>query len=222
MPKMSKLENKVHGATNPADALFPRVRQRVLEVLFGSPGRSFHVLELIRKVGGGSGAVQRELARLAGSGLLTFHRQGTQKHYQANSASPIYEELCSIARKVLAGSCAAWAKSPMGKDCVDVVDIGGLAISRQALRVIAERYDIKRITLFGSAARGELRPDSDIDLLVEFHKGRGPSLGGLVEINSAMSDVFGGRDVEVSTMVILQNPFRRREIEKDMELLYAA
>jgi len=42
----------------------------------------------------GSGAVQRELARLSQSGLITVKPVGNQKHYQANPASPIYDELC--------------------------------------------------------------------------------------------------------------------------------
>ena len=49
--------------------------------------------------GAGSGAVQRELARLAQSGLVTARAVGNQKHYQANPAAPIYAELCSIVQK---------------------------------------------------------------------------------------------------------------------------
>jgi hypothetical protein len=45
--------------------------------------------------------VQRELVRLAESGLVTVTRVGTQKHYQANPKSPIYAELCAIAQKTV-------------------------------------------------------------------------------------------------------------------------
>jgi hypothetical protein len=55
--------------------------------------------EIIAKVRAGSGAVQRELARLEASGLVTVRRLGTQKHYQANPDSPLFAELCSIAQK---------------------------------------------------------------------------------------------------------------------------
>ena len=54
-----------------ADALFTRTQQRVLGVLFGQPERSFYASELIRDAGTGSGAAQRELAKLEGSGLIT-------------------------------------------------------------------------------------------------------------------------------------------------------
>jgi hypothetical protein len=56
--------------TGLADALFSTTQQRVLGLLFGQPGRSFYANELIALTGGGSGAVQRELARLAHSGPM--------------------------------------------------------------------------------------------------------------------------------------------------------
>jgi len=105
----------------------------------------------------------------------------------------------------------------------DRLVIGGvLEVSRTALRKLAQRYHIRRLTLFGSAARGELRADSDIDLLVEFASGAAPSLGGMVELQDALSKLFGGRKVDVATPSILKNPYRQRAIEKDMEELYAA
>lgn len=101
--------------------------------------------------------------------------------------------------------------------------IGGtVVVSRAALQELAQRFRIRRLVLFGSAARGELKPDSDIDLLVEFEKGKSPSLGGMVEIQEAFTVLFGGRRVDVATPAILNNPYRQREIEKDMEELYAA
>src|SRR5437879_2415813 len=66
------------------DALFAKVRQRVLGVLFGNPHRSFYANEVIGLAHSGTGAVQRELARLEAAGLVTVSRMGKQKHYQAN------------------------------------------------------------------------------------------------------------------------------------------
>ncbi len=77
-------------------------RQRVLGLLFGQPARSYYATELIGLAGSGSGAVQRELARLAQSGLVTVRTLGNQKHYQANADSPIYAELCGIVQKTVA------------------------------------------------------------------------------------------------------------------------
>jgi len=97
-----------------------------------------------------------------------------------------------------------------------------IVVSRAALQELAQHFHIRRLVLFGSAARGELMPDSDIDLLMEFESGRAPSLGGMVEIREAFAKLFGGRNVDVATPSILNNPYRQRAIEKDMEVLYAA
>ncbi|MCH7880845.1 MAG: nucleotidyltransferase domain-containing protein [Proteobacteria bacterium] len=105
----------------------------------------------------------------------------------------------------------------------DKLVIGGsLVVSRTALKKLAQRYHIRRLALFGSAARGQLNPDSDIDLLAEFENGKAPSLGGMVKINDDFVTLFGGRKVNVSTPAILKNPYRQRAIERDIEELYAA
>ena len=125
-----------------ADALFSTVQQRVLAYLFGQPERSFFATELIKLAGGGSGAVQRELARLAESGLVTVKRVGTQKHYQANPKSPLCAELCSIAQKTV-----------------------GLAEPlREALAPLAKR--ITAVVVYGSVAKRSDTAASDIDLMV--------------------------------------------------------
>lgn len=97
-----------------------------------------------------------------------------------------------------------------------------IIVSRLALEEVVKRYHIRRLVLFGSAARGELGPQSDIDLLVDFEQDKAPSLGGLVEIQDAFVKLFGGRKVDVATTSILNNPYRKRAIEKDMVELYVA
>jgi len=84
-----------------ADALFPKVRQRVLAVLFDAPERSFYMGEIIAQAHSGTGAVQRELAGLAAAGILTVQKQGKQKHYQANTNAPIFNELHALVGKTM-------------------------------------------------------------------------------------------------------------------------
>lgn len=144
MPKMgNKLISKVVSpGTSLAAALFSGTQQRVLGLLFGQPERSFYATELISLAGVGSGAVQRELARLAQSGLVTVKPVGNQKHYQANQASPIYAELCSVVRKTV-----------------------GLAEPlRSALAALAPQ--IKVAFVYGSIAKKEDTASSDIDLML--------------------------------------------------------
>jgi predicted nucleotidyltransferase len=125
-----------------ADALFSSTQQRVLGLLFGQPNRSFYANEVIALAGSGSGAVQRELKRLADSGLVTVVRMGKQKHYQANPESPIYAELCAIASKTFG------VAQPL----------------REALQGLTDRIDAAFI--FGSVAKRTDTATSDIDLLV--------------------------------------------------------
>ncbi len=125
-----------------ADALFTRTQQRVLGVLFGRPDRSFYASELIRDAGTGSGAAQRELARLERSGLIVARRIGHQKHYQANAASPLYAELRNIVLKTV-----------------------GLAEPlREALKPLVSA--IRAAFVYGSVASATDQAASDIDLMI--------------------------------------------------------
>lgn len=125
-----------------ADALFTKVQQRVLAVLFGNPSRSFYANEVIALAGSGTGAVQRELARLEMAGLVTVTRLGNQKHYQANTATPVFEELRGLVLKT-AG-------------LVDVL--------RAALQPLAAQ--ISAAFVYGSVAKRHDTAKSDIDLMV--------------------------------------------------------
>jgi len=66
-----------------SNALFSKVQQRVLALIFGQPERSFYASEIVRNVRSGTGAVERELSRLQRSGLVSVERIGNQKHYRA-------------------------------------------------------------------------------------------------------------------------------------------
>src|SRR3979411_112528 len=85
-----------------SDALFSKVQQRVLALIFGHPERSFYLSEIVRNVHSGTGAVERELSRLLRSGLVSVERIGNQKHYRANRQSPIFAELQSLVIKTVA------------------------------------------------------------------------------------------------------------------------
>ena len=88
-------------STRLADVLFSPVQQRVLALLFGQPSRSFQSAEVIALAGSGTGAVHRQLVRLADSGLVTVTRVGNQKHYQANRDSPVFSELHGLVVKTM-------------------------------------------------------------------------------------------------------------------------
>jgi predicted nucleotidyltransferase len=125
-----------------ADALFTKTQQRVLGAFFGQPDRSFYASELIRNAGTGSGAAQRELARLEQSGLIVARRIGHQRHYQANAASPLFSDLRYIVLKTV-----------------------GLAEPlREALKPLSKA--IRAAFVYGSVARATDQAASDIDLMI--------------------------------------------------------
>lgn len=104
----------------------------------------------------------------------------------------------------------------------DLVIGGGLVIRRRKLAALARRYHIKQLALFGSAARDELKPDSDIDLMIEFEPGQAPSLWAAQDLQEDFTRLFGGRRVDIVPPEILRNPYRRRSIERDLRVLYDA
>ena len=203
------------------DALFSKTQQLVLGLLFGNSQRSYYVKEVMRLACIGIGTVHRELEKLAEAGLLTVKKIGNQKHYQANPEAPIFDELRGIVLKTF-GVVKGVHKNMSPNDKNVVTISGDLTVSRVALMELIHRYHICRLVLFGSAAHGKLGPQSDIDLLVEFEQGTGPSIGGIVTIQKAFSELFRGLKVDLTTPSILNNPYRRRAIEKNMEELYAA
>lgn len=166
--------------TSLADALFSSTQQRVLALLFGQPDRSFYASELIRMASAGSGAVQRELAKLEQSGLLTVRRIGSQKHYQANPASPLFEELRGIVWKTV-----------------------GLAEPlREALKPLAE--DIVAAFVYGSVAKRGDTARSDIDLLIVSDKLT------YADIYSALEPFRAGLQREVNPTVYGRQDIARR------------
>jgi predicted nucleotidyltransferase len=177
-----------------ADALFSRTQQRVLGILFGQPGRSFYASEIIGLAAGGSGAVQRELARLAQSGLVSVTRVGNQKHYRSNPASPLFEELQGIARKTFA------VAEPL----------------REALQSVWHKIDAAFV--FGSIAKKSDTSGSDIDLFIV---GNGLTYG---EVLLALGEVRGklGREinptlasrVELNRKISERNSFFVRVLEE--------
>lgn len=125
-----------------ADALFTKSQQRVLAIIFGNPGRSFYANEVILLAASGSGAVQRELSKLARAGLVTVTQIGNQKHYQANTAAAVFGPLRDL-----------------------VLKTSGLAdVLRTILAPIDER--IRAAFVYGSVAKNRDRVSSDVDLMI--------------------------------------------------------
>jgi predicted nucleotidyltransferase len=167
-----------------SNALFSKVQQRVLALIFGHPERSFYMSEIVRSVHSGTGAVERELSRLRRSGLVSVERIGNQKHYRANHQSPIFEELQSLVLKTVALT--------------------------EPLKKSLEPYSgtIKTAFVYGSVAKGADTAQSDIDLMVI-----GDELG-YAELYTALQNAENLLRRKVSPIFLSPEDWRRKASQK--------
>jgi uncharacterized protein len=93
-----------------------------------------------------------------------------------------------------------------------------LTIDDTVLRAFCRDHGIRSLRLFGSAARNELRHDSDVDLLVEFEPGHTPGLLGVAKLELELQELVG-RDVDLRTVGDL-SPYFRDDVVAAARLLY--
>jgi uncharacterized protein len=96
----------------------------------------------------------------------------------------------------------------------------GVTIDDAVLEAFCKTNGVRRLGLFGSALRGELRPDSDIDLLVEFEPGRVPGLLHLAGLELELAELLG-REVDLRTPGDLSRHIRDA-VSAGARVLYAA
>jgi len=126
----------------PHPSLFPRTRGALLALLYGRADQTFYTRQLVREMGAGHGAVQRELKHLDELGLIVRTTQGNQILYRANSQSPIFSEIKSLIAKT-----------------VGIHDVVASALASLGSR-------IRLAFIYGSVARQEETVGSDVDLMV--------------------------------------------------------
>jgi len=161
-------------------SLFGATRQAVLSLFFSHPDQRYYQRQVIRMIGLGSGAVQRDLEHLTLAGVLTRTVDGRQTYYQANPKSPIFSELRGIIRKTFG--------------VVDVLRSGLKTIGRQ----------IRVAFVYGSVAKGSETSASDIDLMIV-----GDDIS-LEVVVSALVDTQEGLGRELSPSVYLTEDFCRK------------
>ena len=93
-------------------------------------------------------------------------------------------------------------------------------ISKEKLAEFCRKHHIKKLSLFGSALRGELRPSSDIDLLVEFESSHVPGLITLAGMEIELTEILGRR-ADLRTPKDLSRYFRD-EVVNTAEVQYEA
>lgn len=99
--------------------------------------------------------------------------------------------------------------------------VAGVSIDDERLQEFCSAHGIRRLGLFGSALRGQLRPDSDIDLLVQFEHDRTPGLLGISQLELELGDLLS-RSVDLRTLGDLSQYFRDEVAAKARTLYDAA
>jgi len=98
-----------------------------------------------------------------------------------------------------------------------------LGIGAEKIADFCRRWKINRLAIFGSAVRGELRPDSDIDLLVTFRSDADWTMFDHFTMEEELSQLFG-REVDLISVKALEenpNPIYRRQILGSARQIYA-
>lgn len=155
--------------SSPLDALFPKTRQAVLATVYMDPSREWYLSDLARHIGVTPSSLQREIASLVGAGILRRREDGNRAYYKAETESPIFG------------------------------DLHGLLLRTAGLRdVLAESLEpfrdrIAVAFVYGSLARKEEQPGSDIDLMVIGRTGGTGQTGriGLAELAPALKHAEG-------------------------------
>lgn len=141
--KKKPVESLIGIGSGIGEALFPKVRRKVLALFLLNSEKHFYFRETVRLLGDAPGSLQRELKSLTEAGILTMEPIGIQKFYRANTDSPVFDDLKSIAEKTF----------------------GVADVIRDVLRTKAdEQIDVA--WLYGSVAGGRDTSSSDIDLMV--------------------------------------------------------
>lgn len=109
----------------------------------------------------------------------------------------------------------------------DVVPLDELGIAERVpvtqaqIEAFCRKWKIRELALFGSVLRDDFRPDSDIDVLVEFEPDSGHSLFEFYDMEQELRALFG-RKVDLVEKGAVRNPYVRQHIRHNRRTVYAA
>ena len=87
-------------------------------------------------------------------------------------------------------------------------------MDRERLAAVCREYHIRKLAVFGSALRDDFRPESDVDVLVEFELGSRPGMLGLHELEQQLSAVFGGHKIDMVNPRYINRRIRDRVLNE--------
>lgn len=148
-----------------------------------------------------TGRAGSRVSAIAGDGEAT--RPGCGNPYHGPAMTPRLDPAAPVAMR----ECAT-------------LELGGTRLDPQVLAAFADRHHITRISLFGSALKGEDGPESDIDLLVQFEPDHVPGFLALATMETELSELLDGRRVDLRTAADLSRYFRD-DVVREARLLHA-
>jgi hypothetical protein len=92
-----------------------------------------------------------------------------------------------------------------------------IEVPRQLLAEFCRRHHIRRLSLFGSVLGEGFGPESDVDVLVEFEADKVPGLFRLAGLEMELSELLGGRKVDMNTPKCLSPYFRDKVVAEAEE-----
>ena len=95
-----------------------------------------------------------------------------------------------------------------------------VTVDRERVAAFCRKWKVKELSLFGSVLTGDFRPDSDVDVLVELLPDHGVTLFEWVDMIDELKEIFG-REVDLVEKTAIRNPFRKRHILRNHEVIHA-
>ncbi len=137
------------------------IRRRILRLLVDAPNERLHLREIARRASTSAGTAARELRRLEEAGLVKRDREGAQVYFRSRPESSLYPPV-----RALVHATAREAVTPLApsrtSDRLGLETAGRLG--SELAGVFGKR--LVDVYLFGSRARGDHDPDSDVDVLI--------------------------------------------------------
>lgn len=99
-----------------------------------------------------------------------------------------------------------------------------IPVDKAQVSAFCRKYQVRRLALFGSVLRADFRPDSDVDVLVQFRPGTRHSLFTLSRMEDELRRIFD-REVDLVDQAAIErsrNYIRRKEILGSLEMIYGA
>lgn len=160
---------------------------------------------------------------IAGKELVHFSRPPPAHSYNARASDGCIVGHPRRGDKVsrgLRGTCTQHPGSGRGPVIMTRMERHGVVIDEQRLADFCRRHGIRSLRLFGSILRSDFRPDSDVDVLVEFAPGKAPGWIGFANLALELEGMIG-REVDLRTADDFSENIRRRVL-REAEVQYAA